>query len=240
MAGTVCALIGIGHREPQPDRLALCLAAWQAWAPDDGASSPPAGPTGPTGRGGPAGPEPYRRRLVLGGSGSGKSALAEDVLAASPGVVYVATGPLPDPSTPDPDWSRRVDRHRDRRPPWWRTIETQDVAALLRTVEEPLLIDSLGTWLTGVLDRAGAWSGDPGWPDEVAAEVEDLLMAWRTRRGIAVAVSDEVGWGVVPATSAGRLFRDELGRLNRRLADESEAVHLVAVGRLVPLPPGPP
>ena len=46
-----------------------------------------------------------------------------------------------------------------------------------------------------------------------------------------VAVSDETGLGVVPATSAGRLFRDELGRLNQALAAESEEAELVVAGR---------
>jgi adenosylcobinamide kinase/adenosylcobinamide-phosphate guanylyltransferase len=38
---------------------------------------------------------------------------------------------------------------------------------------------------------------------------------------------------VVPETSAGRLFRDELGRLNRRLAQESDRVLIVVAGRLL-------
>jgi adenosylcobinamide kinase/adenosylcobinamide-phosphate guanylyltransferase len=51
-----------------------------------------------------------------------------------------------------------------------------------------------------------------------------------------VAVSDEVGLGVVPACASGRRFRDELGRLNQRLAAESEEVALVVAGRPLPLP----
>jgi adenosylcobinamide kinase/adenosylcobinamide-phosphate guanylyltransferase len=50
-----------------------------------------------------------------------------------------------------------------------------------------------------------------------------------------VAVSDEVGMGVVPATAGGRAFRDALGRLNERLAAESEYVALVVAGRVLEL-----
>jgi adenosylcobinamide kinase/adenosylcobinamide-phosphate guanylyltransferase len=50
-----------------------------------------------------------------------------------------------------------------------------------------------------------------------------------------VAVSDEAGLGVVPATPAGRRFRDELGRLNQLLAAESEEAELVVAGRVLPL-----
>jgi adenosylcobinamide kinase/adenosylcobinamide-phosphate guanylyltransferase len=53
-----------------------------------------------------------------------------------------------------------------------------------------------------------------------------------------VAVSDETGLGVVPGTPAGRLFRDELGRLNQALAAESEEAELVVAGRIIPLPEG--
>ena len=45
-----------------------------------------------------------------------------------------------------------------------------------------------------------------------------------------MAVSDEAGLGVVPGTPAGRLFRDELGRLNQLLAAESEEAELVVAG----------
>jgi adenosylcobinamide kinase/adenosylcobinamide-phosphate guanylyltransferase len=51
-----------------------------------------------------------------------------------------------------------------------------------------------------------------------------------------VAVSDETGSGVVPPTPAGRLFRDQLGQLNQRLAAESEEAVLVVAGRVVTLP----
>jgi adenosylcobinamide kinase/adenosylcobinamide-phosphate guanylyltransferase len=51
-----------------------------------------------------------------------------------------------------------------------------------------------------------------------------------------VGVTNEVGSGVVPGTRAGVLFRDALGRLNRRLADESDEVHLVVAGRVQRLP----
>jgi adenosylcobinamide kinase/adenosylcobinamide-phosphate guanylyltransferase len=51
-----------------------------------------------------------------------------------------------------------------------------------------------------------------------------------------VAVSDEVGSGVHPPTEAGRLFRDQLGWLNQRLAAESDEVVLVVAGRPMALP----
>jgi adenosylcobinamide kinase/adenosylcobinamide-phosphate guanylyltransferase len=173
---------------------------------------------------------------VLGGSASGKSAVAEDLLAAEPRVTYVATGPAV--TGADAEWARKVAGHRERRPEWWRTRETSDVASALAGTTEPVLLDALGTWLTGVLDRASAWDDAPGWRAAVDRQVDALVAAWRGRRGTVVAVSDEVGSGVVPPTAGGRLFRAELGRVNRLLAAESERVLLVVAGRVVELPDG--
>jgi len=72
--------------------------------------------------------------------------------------------------------------------------------------------------------------------DESGEETAELVAAWRQTRGYVVAVSDEVGLGVVPATPSGRLFRDELGRLNQALAAESEETELIVAGRALPLP----
>jgi adenosylcobinamide kinase/adenosylcobinamide-phosphate guanylyltransferase len=45
-----------------------------------------------------------------------------------------------------------------------------------------------------------------------------------------VAVSNEVGSGIVPATPAGRRFRDELGVLNARVATGAQRVWLLTAG----------
>jgi adenosylcobinamide kinase/adenosylcobinamide-phosphate guanylyltransferase len=45
-----------------------------------------------------------------------------------------------------------------------------------------------------------------------------------------VAVSNEVGSGVVPATASGIRFRDELGRLNARVAGDCEQAWLCTAG----------
>jgi len=176
---------------------------------------------------------PPRRTLVLGGSRSGKSAVAERLLAAEPVVTYVATGRPPDGS--DPEWSERVRRHRARRPAAWATHETDDLAAALRGRAGPLLVDSVGSWLTGVLDECGAWQDRPGWAASCGSRTDDLVLAWTEAGGPVVAVSDEVGSGVVPATVSGRLFRDLLGDLNARLSLAADRALLVVAGRVLEL-----
>lgn len=171
------------------------------------------------------------RTLVLGGARSGKSAHAEALLVSEPSVTYLATGGVREG---DPEWAERVRLHRSRRPASWRTIECSDVTEQLRTAETPLLLDCLGTWLTARMDLHRVW--DTGVLDAVHADIDELVSAWRACPVRAVAVSNEVGSGVVPATASGRLFRDLLGVLNARIAAESDDVVLMVAGRPLRLP----
>ncbi|NYI06999.1 adenosylcobinamide kinase/adenosylcobinamide-phosphate guanylyltransferase [Allostreptomyces psammosilenae] len=177
-----------------------------------------------------------RRTLVLGGARSGKSTEAERLLWHRRGVLYVATSGRRDG---DAEWAERVRLHRERRPAGWATVETCDLEPLLAADGGPLLVDCLALWLTTVMDEAGAWD-DGRWRSgparaEVAARVGGLVAGLRRTRRRVVLVSNEVGSGVVPATPAGRRFRDELGRLNAAVADACEDVRLVVAGQVLPL-----
>jgi adenosylcobinamide kinase/adenosylcobinamide-phosphate guanylyltransferase len=168
-----------------------------------------------------------RRALVLGGARSGKSEFAESLVAGQPPVTYVATGTS---DGQDPDWQRRIAAHRARRPATWRTIETSELAATLADAEGTVVVDSLTTWLSDAIEQAGGWDAAAGTSPAVSGRVEALVRAWRATSARVVAVSDEVGLGVVPATPAGRLFRDELGALNQRMAAVADSVWLVLAG----------
>ena len=173
------------------------------------------------------------RTLVLGGVRSGKSRHAEELMSGYRYVTYVA-GSAP-PTGDDPEWAARVAAHRARRPAHWRTIETLDIAGTLRQVTSPVLIDCLGTWLARVLGEVGAWEQRPGWQRAVDERLQDFVDAWQTTTVPVVAVSNEVGSGVVPATHSGRVFRDVLGALNTAVAAGADSVRLVVAGRVVHL-----
>ncbi|MEW2491151.1 bifunctional adenosylcobinamide kinase/adenosylcobinamide-phosphate guanylyltransferase [Streptomyces sp. NPDC048411] len=180
-------------------------------------------------------PDIPRRTLVTGGARSGKSVEAERRLGTFPEVVYVATG---GGREGDPEWMARVGLHRERRPAAWRTEETCELVDLLESDGPPVLIDCLSLWLTDAMDRVNAWD-DAAWADggerALRERLTELVGAVRRTRRTVVAVTNEVGSGVVPATAAGRRFRDELGRLNAAFADECEHVLLVVAGQALTL-----
>ncbi|AZZ38470.1 bifunctional adenosylcobinamide kinase/adenosylcobinamide-phosphate guanylyltransferase [Acidipropionibacterium jensenii] len=175
----------------------------------------------------PVGAPPVRA-LVLGGARSGKSSWAESRMARFPEVTYVATSARnPD----DPEWEERIRLHRERRPDSWTTVETLDVGSVLRRHEDaPVLVDCLGVWITRVLDEAGAWTDEEGWSQRLAGRVDDLVDAVHHTRREVVMVSNEVGMGLVPETASGRLFRDELGRLNAAVAGACDEVWVCIAG----------
>jgi adenosylcobinamide kinase/adenosylcobinamide-phosphate guanylyltransferase len=177
-------------------------------------------------------------QLVLGPARSGKSRWAEQLAMLSQlDVVYVATGPaLPH----DDAWQERLRRHRGRRPPGWTTIELEQTSQLgpvllgLST-DQVALVDSLGSWVASALSL-----------DQVGWESlsETLLSAMVSCSCALVIVSEQTGWGVVPSTAVGGLFRDRLGSLERRcvalagrtwLVVAGKAVNISAIGQSVPL-----
>jgi adenosylcobinamide kinase/adenosylcobinamide-phosphate guanylyltransferase len=174
--------------------------------------------------------------LVTGPVRSGKSRHAEDLLWQSESVTYVATGRRATPD--DPEWARRVADHRTRRPGSWRTVETVDVAAVVDEATQPVLVDCLGTWLTALVDEAG-WDDLVTAADVVRAAGDRLVESLCAATVQVVVVTNEVGWSLVPTTASGRLFQDELGRLNARVASVSAHVHLVVAGRVLDLSDAP-
>jgi adenosylcobinamide kinase/adenosylcobinamide-phosphate guanylyltransferase len=169
------------------------------------------------------------KTLILGGARSGKSAFAESLLANLAAVDYIATGAAP--SADDPEWAARVRAHQAQRPRNWRTVETLDLAGeLSRPHAAPALVECVSTWLAAVMDEVGIWTDAAGADALLAARADEFVAAWTRSARPVVAVSNEVGLSVVPATVSGRRYRDELGHLNLRLAATADEVLLVIAG----------
>ena len=175
--------------------------------------------------------------LVTGGIRSGKSRHAEALVSGASDVVYVATGPRDQGS--DAEWTRRLSAHRERRPSSWRVLETLDVAGVVAAEDGVVIVDCLGTWLTGLVDEGNVWDDLDSASDLVGAAVDVLRDALTTTRARVVVVTNEVGFAPVATTPAGRWFQEELGRLNAAVAALAERVHLVVAGRIVDLTDAP-
>ncbi|GAA1582621.1 hypothetical protein GCM10009804_43950 [Kribbella hippodromi] len=171
------------------------------------------------------------RTLLLGGARSGKSIAAERLLADVPDVLYVATG---GDDSGDAEWADRVAKHRARRPATWGLAETIELVPLLESAGPPLLIDCLTLWLSRTMDVVGVWS-DLSRTDLVEERIAALADAWSTTPRKVVAVSNDVGSGIVPADAGTRLFRDLMGRLNTTISLASDQVLWTVAGRTLPL-----
>ena len=161
--------------------------------------------------------------LVTGPARSGKSEWAER-LACDSGrsVLYIATA-LEDPS--DADWTARIAAHRARRPADWETCSAPtELAAEIHAqsdLDRCLLVDSLGTWVANLIEL-----DEPSWQTHADA----LLDALQASHALVILVAEETGWGLIPAYPVGRLFRDRLGALVRRIGPRCSAAYLVTGG----------
>ncbi len=181
--------------------------------------------------------------VITGGARSGKSSAAQRLVASkySEATVVVAA------HTPeDQEMARRVLRHRGDRPAGFRTIEVHE--GMTWTVDVPedacLLLDCLGTLVSQMVGAVFGLHAETARADDVVSEqtetdvgvAVDALVDWLVaRRADTVIVTNEVGSGIVPAFPDARLFRDVLGRANRRLVDAADAAYLAVAGRLLDL-----
>ena len=164
--------------------------------------------------------------LVIGGTRSGKSRIAEQMAGRLVGEGASLTLLVPavasDPDLPDLDFLARIQAHQARRPASWTTVECgADLVAALRAVDEPALIDSLGSWVAATADFAVA--------------IDELVAVLRARSQPTVVVSEEVGLSVHAPTEVGRRFVDVLGTVSTAVADVADDVWLVVAGRVVRL-----
>lgn len=176
--------------------------------------------------------------LILGGARSGKSNLAEQRAQESGlAVTYLATAEAVTSAT-DPEMVRRIAHHKGRRPDHWGLLEEPlHLAEALKTHAAPdrlLLVDCLTLWLSNLLFQGkAAQQAEAGQAVEcplLAAETAALIQVLPTLPGRVILVSNEVGLGIIPLGALTRLYVDEAGRLNQRVAQVADRVTFVAAG----------
>jgi adenosylcobinamide kinase / adenosylcobinamide-phosphate guanylyltransferase len=165
--------------------------------------------------------------FLLGGARSGKSRLAVSRARVAGGPVAI----LVTAEARDNEMRERIDAHRAERPAGWRTMEVPiEVEGALGGVppEHVLVLDCLSLWVANMLERGQT-------PADVVAAAERSAALAAGRSGLTVAVSNEVGMGIVPATPLGRTYRDLLGSVNQLWAQAAAEAVLVVAGRGLPL-----
>ncbi|TMM16185.1 MAG: bifunctional adenosylcobinamide kinase/adenosylcobinamide-phosphate guanylyltransferase [Actinobacteria bacterium] len=150
--------------------------------------------------------------VLVGGARSGKSTLAVERAAAEGApVTFIATG-----EAGDEEMAARIALHRAERPTDWTTIE--------EPVDVRGAIDSVPTGDTVIVDCLSLWVANGG---------DGAVLA--PRAGLTIAVTNEVGLGIVPENALARAYRDDLGRVNASWVDAADEAYFVVAGRMLRL-----
>lgn len=171
------------------------------------------------------------KELIIGGSRSGKSRLAEQhAMESGLPVTCIVTA-----TAGDAEMAARIARHQARRPPEWGLVEEPlQLANVLQQHAAPercLLVDCLTLWLTNLLcENEGKFF-------ERGRDV--FLSALPALPGRIILVSNEVGMGIVPMGELSRRFSDEAGWLNQSVAAICDQVTLTVAGLPYPLKQAP-
>lgn len=162
-------------------------------------------------------------RLIIGGARSGKSAHAQALAEAEARrrggtPVMIATA-----EALDDEMRERIARHRSERGPEWRTLEAPlDLAGALTglAAEDCAVVDCLTLWLSNLMFAER----------ELAQETDLMLEAAVRSAAEVIFVTNEVGMSIVPENALARQFRDEAGRMNRRVAERAGEVVVMFAG----------
>jgi len=145
----------------------------------------------------------------------------------------------------------RIARHRASRSKGWHTLEEPlNLARAVRQAAEladVLLLDCVTLWLGNMLlqepgqyDKNGEGEEEFNttgrlFDEKAVKEIEALLAVVQLLgpNKTLIVVTNEVGFGIVPANPLGRLYRDTLGYVNQRLAQAADRVYLMVAGMAV-------
>jgi adenosylcobinamide kinase/adenosylcobinamide-phosphate guanylyltransferase len=174
--------------------------------------------------------------LILGGARSGKSTFAEQLAQRSErSVAFIATA-----TASDDDMRARIERHQAARPADWHTLEEplhlSGAIHQAASLADVILLDCMTLWVSNwlftqeVIDDASPLTSR--YYDAALAEIDGLLTTFSALdpQKTLIVVTNEVGLGIVPSYTLGRVYRDVLGLVNQRLAAAADRVYLMIVG----------
>lgn len=175
--------------------------------------------------------------VVTGGVRSGKSSYAEN-LARNLGIsiMYIATA-IPY----DEEMRDRIKLHKMFRPASWTTYEGyKELYKVIETLDakyDGILLDCVTIMITNLMFEYPRFDENnisqdlmDELTDYVTDEFRKLIMIAKKKNIPLIMVTNEIGWGVVPESKLGRVFRDLSGKINQIIAKEAETVYLLVSG----------
>ena len=168
--------------------------------------------------------------LILGGARSGKSSYAQKLAEGSgKSVTFLATA-----QALDDEMSARIQKHKAERPADWQTLEILlDIASHVRQIKSDVVILDCITLLANNLlmqfVKDDLVDEEP-YAAAIHKEIDELFAVIRTGKPDWIIISNEIGLGLVPPYQMGRVYRDQLGWENQRLAREADKVIFMVAG----------
>jgi len=161
--------------------------------------------------------------LITGGCRSGKSAFALRYAEKNyDRKIYLATA-----EALDGEMRERIEKHRQKRGPAWRTLEEPlEIEKVFESYGESadvILLDCVTLWISNLMMK----NLDA---DKILSHAEKALDSIIASPSDVILVSNEVGWGIVPENKLARDFRDIAGRVNQKIASAAESVIILVSG----------
>ena len=179
--------------------------------------------------------------LIIGGARSGKSHFAQELaLKSAQPVLFVATA-----EAGDEEMRQRIEEHQKVRPATWSTLEatTHIGSQVLKKIgkAQTVLVDCITLLINNIFNQYSDPSGEqidaPLIEKEVMAEIGELVDCINQLNASFIIVTNEVGFGLVPANRMSRLYRDLLGKANQILAQRADEIYLIVAGIPLPIKP---
>ena len=142
----------------------------------------------------------------------------------------------------DEEMRQRIEKHKKSRPASWSTLEaTTHIGSQIpeRLGEaKVVVIDCITLLVNNTFGQYSHQTGEqidaPLIEKNLNAEINELVECIDQVDASFIIVTNEVGLGLVPANTVGRLYRDLLGRANQTLAQQVDEIYLMVAG--IPLP----
>ena len=161
--------------------------------------------------------------FITGGTKSGKSEFAEYLGRKIEKITYIALSEL---RADDVNWQKKILQHRKRRPKEWDLVETNNLINALKSVEGPVLIDSIGGFIMESINK-----NDEEWDKKIYL----LLELLQVRENTTLIVGEQVGWSLVSEYDIGNKYIERLGNLQKKITKISQENWLTLNGRAIKL-----